>query len=109
MINTTPLSFSLDVSPVEFAKLMYENTDSNGKLNLHGWYDVEKDDTISTNGYQCIAYYLFVFWTIILGGVADHAPFILPIRRFLTKSTSSTNSTALIIFFISFVLLTTII
>ena len=54
MINTTPLSFSLDVSPVEFAKLMYENTDSNGKLNLHGWYDVEKDDTVTKNGYQCI-------------------------------------------------------
>ena len=54
MPNTHPLSFSLDVSPVEFAKLMYENTDSNGKLNLHGWYDVEKDDTVSTNGYQCI-------------------------------------------------------
>ena len=53
MTNITPLSFSLDVSPVEFAKLMYKNTDSNGKLNLHGWYDVEKDDTTSFKDYSC--------------------------------------------------------
>lgn len=54
MTNTTPISFSLDVSPIEFLELMYKSTGSDGKLNLHGWYDVEKDDTVSTNGYQCI-------------------------------------------------------
>ena len=54
MTNTTPISFSLDVSPIEFLELMYKNTGSDGRLNLHGWYDVEKDDTVSTNSYQCI-------------------------------------------------------
>ena len=54
MTNITPLSFSLDVSPIEFLELMYKNTGSDGRLNLHGWYDVEKDDTVSTNSYQCI-------------------------------------------------------
>lgn len=53
MANTHPLSFSLDVSPVEFAELMYKYTDTKGNLNLQDWYDVEKDDTTSFKDYSC--------------------------------------------------------
>lgn len=53
MANKHPLSFSLDVSPIEFLKAMFENTDENGNVLLQDWYDVEKDDTISCKDYSC--------------------------------------------------------
>lgn len=53
MANTHSLSFSLDISPVEFSELMYKNTDSKGNLNMQDWYDVEKDDTTSFKDYSC--------------------------------------------------------
>ena len=47
------LSFSLNISPIEFVKLMYENTDENGNLNLYDWYDVNKDDATTHKNYSC--------------------------------------------------------
>ena len=53
MPNKNPISFETNLSPSEFAKLMFKNTDAEGNLYLNDWYDVVTDDTISCKNYRC--------------------------------------------------------
>ncbi len=53
MSNTHSISFNSDVSPIEFAKLIFECTDENGNITFEDWYDVKKDDTVSFKNCTC--------------------------------------------------------
>jgi len=53
MPNTHSISFNSDVSPIEFAKLIFECTNKNGNITFEDWYDVKKDDTVSFKNFTC--------------------------------------------------------
>lgn len=53
MANTYSLPLSLDISPLSFVRLMFQCTETDGVLHLTDWYDVEKDDAVSTQNYSC--------------------------------------------------------
>jgi hypothetical protein len=51
MQNKNTVDFNESTSPIEFAQLMFQNTDENGTLYLNNWYDVDCEDCQTYNNF----------------------------------------------------------
>lgn len=53
MSNFQSVSFDENVTPIQFLKLMFEQTGLDGKLYLEDWLDVDSDELDDTYNYCC--------------------------------------------------------
>ncbi len=51
MLNKNTIDFSKNISPIDFAQQMLENTAEDGTLYLNNWYDVDCDDCLTYNNF----------------------------------------------------------
>lgn len=51
MLNKNTVDFSKNISPIDFARKMLENTAEDGSLYLNNWYDVDCDDCLTYNNF----------------------------------------------------------